>query len=282
MDLADLAGSEAIVDLKREYVRSREGRAFLSEVIPCVSSERLPIDDSTLRALHSFAVSNPVYVKSYVRQISGLQCTVYEADINDYWLSSKKHDSSYQPFYPTWIISAYALARATKSLGFKELVDIGSGDGRLAYCGKLAGMDSFGIEIDSALVDVQTKISRDTGVKFAAIEADATRFEYSQLGLSRPFFFISGLPEMGEMLARSVMAGILSDSDLRGNSGFGLMGSHVMKRYSRDHTGWGWGRIISDFSLAVKGVATLPTYWTADELHDTAYVYAISQAQQSH
>ncbi|HKU48921.1 MAG TPA: hypothetical protein VJP79_03130, partial [Nitrososphaera sp.] len=89
-------------------------------------------------------------------------------------------------------------------------------------------------------------------------------------------FFISGLPEMGEMLANSVLGKILSDPLLRRKSGFNFMGSHVMKNASRDHTAWGWGQVISKFGLELKGTVTLPTYWTTEQPIDTAYVYAVS------
>ena len=215
-----------------------------------------------------------MYVRSYRQKVSSIPCLVYEADINSYWLSSKKHDSCYQPFYPTWLLSAYALAHAARTLGYSELVDIGSGDGRIAYCAKLLGMDAYGIEIDGELARLQMEIASSTRVSYETIEADATQYDYDKLDLSRPIFFISGLPEMGEMLAHSVLGKILSDPSLRGNSGFNFMGSHVMKPFSRDHTLWGWGRIIAQFGLKVGGTVTLPTYWTTEEQLDTAYVFA--------
>lgn len=276
MQLPDQSLPNAIVKLKAEYVRARNGRTFLSEVLPTACSEQLPIEPSILQSLHGFAKSNEMYVKSYRQEFASVSCLVYEADINRYWLSSKKYDSCYQPFYPTWLLSAYALAQGAKSLGFSELVDIGSGDGRIAYCGSLLGMKSYGIEIDGGLVQLQKNMVISTGVTYSAIEADATRYEYDELGLSRPMFFISGLPEMGEMLARSVLEKILSRPSLKGNSGFNFMGSHVMKSLSRDHTDWGWGEIISDYDLNLNGIVTLPTYWTTEEPLDTPYVYAIS------
>jgi hypothetical protein len=267
---------KAIVKLKSDYVRAAKGRTFLSEVLPTESSKRLPIESTIIQALHTFARSNELYVKSYRQLVDSISCLVYEADINRFWLSSKKYDSCYQPFYPTWLLSAYALAKEAKSLGYKELVDIGSGDGRIAYCASLLGMKSYGIEIDGELAQLQKNIAAATGATYFSIEADATGYGYDQLGLSRPMFFISGLPEMGEMLARSVLGKILSNRSLKGNSGFNFMGSHVMKRMSRDHTDWGWGKVMSDFDLDLAGTITLPTYWTTEEPVDTAYVYAVS------
>jgi hypothetical protein len=268
--------ASAIVRLKTSYVKSTDSPNFLSEVLPAESSIDMPIGVETLAALHHFARVNPLYTKAYAVKVDSVLCQVYEAEINSYWLSSKKYDSCYQPFYPTWLLSAFALARISKSLGFEELVDIGSGDGRLAYCGALLGMKSYGIEIDAALVRLQRKIIEGTSISYEAIEADATVFDYDSLGLKRPIFFISGLPEMGEMLAQSVLSKILGDPVLKNTSGFNFMGSHVMKHLSRDHTKWGWGAVISHFHLKLCGTVTLPTFWTMDEPIDTAYVYAVS------
>lgn len=264
---------EAIIKLKSEFMRGYRGRSLLCEVVPLSNSTSLTIDDHTLKSLHRFASANPIYVSSYDLEISGVACRVYEGDITSYWLGSKKHDTSYQPFYPTWILSAFALAHGAKSLGFEELVDVGSGDGRIAYCGKLLGLESHGIEIDADLVQLQNSISYATGVRYNAVNADATRFDYRSLNLSRPMFFISGLPEMGEMLANSVIDHVQSIKELGNKAGFNFMGSHVMKAYTRDRNGWGWGSVIAKHGLQLAGTITLPTLWTADQTVDTAYVY---------
>jgi len=267
---------KAIVELKNELMRSYNRRSFLREVIPLSHSKYLPIDDNTLQWLHRFAAVNPIYFRSSDIELAGVACRVYEGDINDYWLSSKKQDTSYQPFYPTWMLSAFALVHVAKSLGYQELVDVGSGDGRIAYCAKVLGMKSYGIEIDSDLVKLQESIFDATGIKYNAIRSDATRFDYGTLELSRPIFFISGLPEMGEMLANSVIKQVLSIEALK-QIGFNFMGSHTMKSFSRDHTCWGWGNVIASFGLELEGTVTLPTLWTADQVVDTAYVYAKSK-----
>lgn len=246
---------------------------MLCEVVPLSNSENIPIDEKILQSLHGFAAANPIYIQSYDLEISGIPCKVYEGDINSYWLSSRKYDTSYQPFYPTWLLSAYALADGAKSLGFTELIDVGSGDGRIAYCGSLLGMESHGIEINSELVQLQNSISQLTGVRYSAIRADATRFDYGTLTLSRPMFFISGLPEMGEMLANKVITQIAARKGLQ--AGFNFTGSHVMKSLSRDQTGWGWGTVIANYGLEHVGTITLPTLWTADQAVDTAYVYTM-------
>ena len=264
---------EAIIRLKGEFMRGYRGRSLLCEVVPLSHSSSLPIDEDTLKSLHRFAAANPIYVGSYDLEISGVACRVYEGDITSYWLGSKKHDTSYQSFYPTWMLSAFALAHGAKLLGFEELVDVGSGDGRIAYCGRLLGMESHGIEIDYDLVQLQNSISDATGVRYNAVNADATRFDYRALNLSRPMFFISGLPEMGEMLANSVIEQVESIKELGSSAGFNFMGSHVMKAHTRDRTGWGWGSVIASHGLELAGTVTLPTLWTADQPVDTAYVY---------
>jgi hypothetical protein len=265
---------EAIALLKREFVTSYKiTRSLLTEIIPLYYSKTLPIDNDVLDSLHRFAAANPIYFKSHDAEISGIVCRIYEGDINNYWLSSKKYDTSYQPIYPTWMLSAFTLALEAKSLGFDQLVDVGSGDGRIAYCASLLGMGSYGIEIDDELVELQDAVSSSTGIKYNAIRADATRFDYGSLDLSKPIFFISGLPEMGEMLADSVIRQVLSIEKIKHNSGFNFMGSHVMKPLTRDASGWGWGTVIASFGLKLIGTITLPTLWTTDQILDTAYVY---------
>ncbi len=248
-------------------------RSLLSEVIPLYYSKSLPIGNDVLQSLHKFVLANSIYVNSYEAAISGISCRIYEGDINNYWLSSKKYDTSYQPFYPTWMLSAFTLALESSSFGFDQLVDVGSGDGRIAYCASLLGMESYGIEIDYDLVALQKAISSSTGVAYHAIRADATRFDYDSLDLSKPIFFISGLPEMGEMLANSVIQQVLSVDKIKHNAGFNFMGSHVMKPLTRDRTNWGWGNVIASFGLELIRTISLPTLWTTDQVLDTAYVY---------
>ena len=129
-------------------------------------------------------------------------------------LAGKKYDTNYQPFYPTWLLSAYTLSLGAKNFGFKEIIDIGSGDGRIAYCG-LLGMNSIGIEIDSELVSLQQRILKSTGIEYKIINDDATIIDYSTLEISKPIFFISGLPELGDMLAINVLEKVKEISDLR-------------------------------------------------------------------
>tara|TARA_Y100001949_G_scaffold102070_1_gene86077 strand:+ start:394 stop:1233 length:840 start_codon:yes stop_codon:yes gene_type:complete len=267
--------AKAIVALKTEFVKRNKGRSHIHEAIP-TSPESLSIDEHGLKMLHKFAESNSIYSSSYEMDIQGAVCNVYEGDVNDYWLDSIKHDTSYAPFYPIWILSAYALALESKNLGAKQIVDIGSGDGRIAYCAKVAGLQSYGIEIDEKLVGLENKISSSTGIDFRPIVADATQFDYSSLGLTQPTFFISGLPEVGEMLANSVISRIMSVPNLKMNSLFVFTGSHVMRKDSRDKSKWGWGHVIDHFNLEVVKTVTLPTYWTLDQAIDTPFIFTRS------
>jgi len=260
--------------LKRAFMRGyKSEKSVLSEVIPLCYSESLPISNNMLGSLHRFARVNSINLSSWDAEINGIACRIYEGDINNYWLSSKKHDTSYQAFYPTWMLSAFALALKARLLGFNQLIDIGSGDGRIAYCARLLGMEAFGIEIDYELVELQKKILAITDVNYHVIRADATDFDYSSLDLSCPIFFISGLPEMGEMLANTVIRHVLVIEKIKHKVGFNFMGSHVIKPLMRDRSGWGWGSIIKNFDLRVVCTLTLPTLWTNDQVLDTAYVY---------
>jgi hypothetical protein len=264
----------SITGLKNKYMTDFSPTGYVTEIVPCQYSTNLDIEQSILDKLNLFAQNNPIYLKQTEIIVDGILCKSYEGDINNYWLSSKKHDTCYQPFYPTWILSAYALAILSKKLGFTELVDIGSGDGRIAYCSTLVGLKSFSIEIDTDLSILQHNVVSSTGVGFEILNLDATSFDYSSLDLSHPIFFISGLPELGDILARDVITKARNLSDAKDTIGFNFMGTHVMREYTADKTLWGWGNIIEDFELNIVGCVTLPTLWTNDQDLDTAYVFA--------
>ena len=266
---------EAIIRLKTEFMKRNEGGSHIQEIMPTLP-ELLSIDEHELEMLHKFAESNSIYSNSYEMNVLDTVCKVYQGDVNNYWLDSIKHDTSYAPFYPIWILSAYALALESKNLGVKQIIDIGSGDGRIAYCAKVAGLESYGIEIDENLVSLENKISSNTGVDFQPIMADATQFDYASLELSQPIFFISGLPEIGEMLANSVISRIKSIPDLEISPVFVFTGSHAMRKNSRDKSKWGWGQVIDHFKLDVVKTITLPTYWTLDQPIDTPFIFTLS------
>ena len=267
--------AEAIVTLKTEFMKRNEGGSHIHEIIPTLP-ESLSINEHELEMLHKFAESNSIYSDSYEMKMLDTVCRVYQGDVNNYWLDSIKHDTSYAPFYPVWILSAYALALESKSLGAKQIIDIGSGDGRIAYCAKVAGLQSFAIEIDENLVSLENKILSNTGVDFQPMMADATQFDYASLELSKPIFFISGLPEVGEMLANSVIPKITSIPSLKMNPVFVFTGSHIMRKDSRDKSMWGWGKLIDHYNLKVIKTITLPTYWTVDQPVDTPFIFTRS------
>ena len=267
--------AEAIVTLKTEFMKRYEGGSHIHEIVP-TSSESLSINEQELEMLHKFAECNSIYTDSYEIEMLDTVCRVYQGDVNNYWLDSIKHDTSYAPFYPVWILSAYALALESKSLGAKQIIDIGSGDGRIAYCAKVAGLQSFAIEIDENLVSLENKILSNTGVDFQPMMADATQFDYTSLELSQPIFFISGLPEVGEMLANNVIPRITSMQNLKTNPVFVFTGSHIMRKDSRDKSKWGWGKVMERYNLEVIKTVTLPTYWTVDQSVDTPFIFTRS------
>jgi hypothetical protein len=111
--------------------------------------------------------------------------------------------------------------------------------------------------------------------------ADATQFDYTSIELSQPIFFISGLPEVGEMLANNVISRITSMPDLKVSPIFVFTGSHVMRKDSRDKSKWGWGQVIDHFKLDVIKTITLPTYWTLDQPIDTPFIFTRSKIQNN-
>jgi hypothetical protein len=264
----------SITGLKNKYMRNFSPTSYVTEVIPCEHSTNLDVEQKVLDKLNLFAQNNPIYKKEIEIIVDGTKCKSYQGDINNYWLSSKKYDTCYQPFYPTWILSAYALAFLSKQLGYTELVDVGSGDGRIAYCSTLVGLKPFSLEIDTELSLLQQNVVSSTGVDFKILNVDATGFDYNSLDLSCPVFFISGLPELGDMLARDVITKTRNLPNAKGALGFNFMGTHVMRRFTADKTLWGWGNIIKDFELNIIGCVTLPTLWTNDQDLDTAYIFA--------
>ena len=265
---------EKLVLIKQEFAKNYVGNAHIQEVIPSSSPEHLPIDNIHLEKLHEFAQKNPIYFNSFEEKIVGITCTVYEGDINDYWLNSIKHGSSCQPFYPTWITSAYVMALIANHYGYKELVDIGSGDGRIAYCGQILGMDPHSIEIDDVLIELQKGISKSTNENFNPICEDALEFDYAQLKLTSPVFFIGGLPQMGgDLLATSIIDKINKISNLNSNTGLVFAGTHSTRQLSNNLKNGGWSSLIVKHNLDVIDTVSLPTVWTFDQKIETPYIY---------
>lgn len=259
--------------LKQEFVKTYDGHSHIQEIIPSCSSEFFPINEFHLKLLHEFIEKNPIYHNSYEKKIADTLCTVYEGDINEYWLNSIKHGSSCQPFYPTWVISAYIAASIAKSLHYKELIDIGSGDGRIAYCAKILDLQSTSIEIDDVLVELQNSILSKTKINFNPICADAIEFDYSALNLSFPVFFIGGLPQMGgDVLAKNIIDKI-STTNLKKNTCIVFAGTHSKRQLSENQSVGGWSSLIDSLCLQVIKTTLLPTIWTFDQISDTPYIY---------
>ncbi len=268
---------ENLSQLKQEFVKVYKGNSHIQEIIPISKSENFPLDTEHLKMLHSFAEKNPIYYNSYELLIGNIPCIVYEGDINQYWLNSISHGSSYQPFYPTWILSAYIISLIAKNLDYSEVLDIGSGDGRIAYCAKILGLQTFSIEVDESLVDLQKLISFTTKVDFNPICSDAVEFDYSDLKLKKPIFFIGGLAQMGgDILASSIIEKINVEKDLK-NIGMTFAGTYSKKYFpgipSENMSEGGWKSIIDKNNLKLVKTITLPTVWTFDQPIDTPYIF---------
>ena len=263
---------EKICNLKYDFLDAYKGNSHTTEVLPKSSSSEFFIKEEYLSSLHDFLENNPIYSNQITQKLSGMECVIFEGDLNNYWIDSLKHDSSYAPFYPTWLLSAFCLAFQTQKLGYEQIIDIGSGDGRIAYCGKVLGLDALSIEIDENLVGIQDKISAKTGVKFNPICYDATTYDFTKTSEKKSIFIIGGVPEIGEMLAESVIKNALKTNQLS-NSAFVLTGSHSHRKFSRDTTHFGWGQLINKLELSVISIHSLPTYWTMDQKFETPYVF---------
>lgn len=263
-----------LVRIKQEFAKNYKGSAHIQEVIPACVSDEFSMNANHLQLLHDFAKKNPIYSNSYEERITDVLCIVYEGDINEYWLNSIKHGSSCQPFYPTWIMSAYIMANMAKQFGYLELVDIGSGDGRIAFCGKILELTSHSIEIDDVLVGLQKTISSDTHQDFNPTCTDALEFDYSSLDLQRPAFFIGGLAQMGgDILATGIIEKINSIQNLKKDTGMVFAGTHTKRQLSGNLENGGWSLLIEKHNLKVIKTVSLPTIWTFDQSVETPYIY---------
>jgi len=263
-----------LVSVKKNFAKNYSGNAHIQEVIPSAISEKFPLESEDLKHLHEFTLKNPIYFNHYEQEIFGILCNVYEGDINEYWLNSIKHGSSCQPFYPTWIMSGFVMANIAKKLGYEELVDIGSGDGRIAYCGKILGLTSHSIEIDDVLVDLQNKICNITNLNFDPRCEDALEFDYSSLNLKKPVFFIGGLAQMGgDVLATGIIDRINSIPNLKNNTGIVFAGTNTKRQLSSNLKNGGWSTLIEKHNLDVVYTVSLPTIWTSDQDVETPYIF---------
>ena len=263
-----------IVLLKQEFRKSYSGNSHIQEIIPLSVSEEFCIDENHLASLHNFMQKNSIYSNYFEEKILGIPCLVYEGDINDYWLNSIKHGSSCQPFYPTWMMSAYILSLVVNNLGFTEMVDIGSGDGRIAFCGSVIGLDVHSIEIDDVLVDLQKTIVSSTNQNFDPKCEDALMFDYSSFQLEKPIFLIGGLSQMGgDVLANSITEKIHNISNLTKSTGLVLTGTNSKRHLSNNLENGGWDSFIKQHNLSILENISLPTVWTFDQTVETPYLF---------
>jgi hypothetical protein len=272
-DLANL-----ITGLKRSYSESLDFKGGAPyEILPLGCLNDKGRDDIPISKLAEFACHNPIFLDQKEIDIQNCRCKVFACDIVEYWLSSKKYDTCYQPFYPTWLISSLIICVRTKLLGFNEIIDIGSGDARIPYCGEIVGLRGISVELDSNLADLQQQIVSLTGVKFEILNSDACNTDFKGMNLSKPMFLISGLPEQGEVLAEAVAENLIQSGFSSSNLGFVLMGSHIMKQYSRDHSLYGWGNFVAKHRLSILDSLTLPTMWTNEQPIDTPFVFLLRE-----
>ena len=260
-----------LIKLKKEFAKNYDGKSQIQEVIPVSKSNLFPIEQQDLELLHQFATKNPIYYNSYEKTVGDTLCVVYEGDINKYWLNSIQHNSSHAPFSPTWIMSAYVGVLLAKKFGYREVIDIRSGDGRIAFCAKILDLESYSIEIDDMLVDLQKLL---TILNFHPYCSDATLFDYSSLNLTQPIFFIGGLAQMGgTSLASGVLKKIDSISNLN-NVGWVFSGTHSQKYTPDPKNEAGWGTLIEKNNLKSTQTLSLPTVWTFHEPEETPYIFA--------
>jgi hypothetical protein len=271
----ELAG--LVTGLKKVY---NEGHSFSGcpyEILPLNCLSVGGIDKILISKLNEFTRYNPIFISQKEVDIQNCICKVFSCEVIEYWLSSKKYDSCYQPFYPTWLISSLIISISAKLLGFDEIIDIGSGDARVPYCGAMVGLRGISVELDTNLVELQRQIISSTGVEFEILNIDACMADFDGMNLSKPLFLISGLPEHGEVLAEAVMGNLIRHKSSSSNLGFALMGSHTMKQYSRDLSLYGWGHFIAEHKLSILDCLTLPTMWTNDQSIDTPFIFLMME-----
>jgi len=263
-----------LVSLKKEFEKTYSGKSQMQEVIPVSTSELFSIKQQDLELLHQFATKNPIYYNSYEDTVDGTKCIVYEGDINKYWLNSIQHGSSNAPFSPTWVMSAYVASLMAKELGYSEVIDIGSGDGRIAFCAKVLEMEAYGIELDEQLVDLQKALV--TTLDFHPFCFDAISFDYASLNLNNPIFFIGGLAQMGGVaLATGVIDNIVSQEFWK-KTGWVFAGTYSQKYAPDPKNEAGWGTLIENNTLRKIQTISLPTVWTFHETDETPYIFAES------
>ena len=93
--------AQQLLNLKNEYLEKIHSYNHIREFLPEPCTQFL-LDKSHLEKLHTFFKINKIYYKRENVVLGNIPCVSYEGDINQFWLSSKKYDTNYQPFLPTW------------------------------------------------------------------------------------------------------------------------------------------------------------------------------------
>ncbi len=267
-----------LTNLKNQYIEKYSSRDIIKEFIPLDWSKKIPIIERDLKYLHSFLINNPIYQNVEDVMIDNIKSKSYTGDLNYYWLNAKKNENNYQPFYPTWILSAYVLCSMIKQENFLEIIDIGSGDGRLPYCGTILNVRSVSIEIDHDLSELQKNVMKKTGVDYEMICDNAATYHYEKLNLKKPMICISALPEIGEILAEEIISKFKRSLDIKKQEmdvGFCFIGSNPqlnLNRFKKDDGCFGWSSVIKKFGLKIFNQIDLPTHWTNDIKYGTPYL----------
>ena len=263
-----------LVSLKKEFAKIYDGKSQMQEAIPISTSKSFQIKQQDLELLHQFATKNPIYYNSYEQTIDDTKCIVYEGDVNKYWLNSIQYGSSNAPFSPTWIMSSYVATLMTAELGYSEIIDIGSGDGRIAFCAKVLDMEAYSIELDDQLIDLQ-KIFVTT-LDFHPFCSNAITFDYRSLNLNRPAFFIGGLAQMGGTALATGVIDKIKSSEFWKKSGWVFAGTYSKKYAPDPKNEAGWGTLIEKNELKKIQTISLPTVWTFREPDETPYIFTES------
>lgn len=263
-----------LVSVKKEFLKTYAGKSQMQEVIPISTSDSFQIEQQDLELLHQFATKNPIYYNSYEQTFDNTKCVVYEGDINKYWLNSIQHGSSNAPFSPTWIMSAYVATLMAKELGYSEVIDIGSGDGRIAFCAKVLDMESYSIELDEQLTELQKILV--TTLNFHPFCSNAITFDYESLNLNNPIFFIGGLAQMGGVALATGVIEKIKSHDYWKKTGWVFAGTFSQKYAPDPKNEAGWGTLIEKNYLQKLKTISLPTVWTFHETDETPYIFAES------
>ncbi len=124
------------------------------------------------------------------------------------------------------------------------------------------------------MIELQETIIKSTNQNFNPKCKDASEFDYSQLQLIHPLFFIGGLAQMGgDILATNIIDKINAISELKYTTGLVFAGTHSKKQFSSNLDNGGWGSLIKKYNLNIVDTVSLPTVWTFDQTIETPYIY---------